>query len=171
MTTTHLAAAHASHPRPTGAAFDVILLLHVLCVVIGLGTVLVSGVQAGRLRRAADGPLPEGLCEYFAPGANWAGRALYGVPVFGFVLLGMARGAYGLGDGWVLEGLALWALAALGAEGFLWPAERRVQAGLAGDGGEGPSVEIRQECRTISWMAIALVLVLVLATVLMVVQP
>ena len=54
-----------------------------------------------------EAPLPEPLRRYFRPGFNWAGRAVYGIPVFGFALLAMSQGAYALGDGWVLAGLAL----------------------------------------------------------------
>ena len=69
---------------------------------------------------------------YFRPGVNWAGRTIYGIPVFGFALLAMSQGAYALRDGWVLGGVALFAGVALLAEGVLWPAERRLQAAAGG---------------------------------------
>ena len=43
----------------------------------------------------------------------------------------MSQGAYALGDGWVLGGLAIFAAVALLGEGVLWPAERRLQAAVA----------------------------------------
>ncbi len=185
------AAGPAPH-RPTGAAFDVVLLLHVACAVVGLGTVVASAVQAGRLRSAGSGPVPDGLRAYFIPGVNWAGRALYGVPVFGFVLLGMSGGFFHLGDGWVLWGLTLWVLAIFGAEWALWPAERRIQVALASTSVSGPgdpatddvapavpvtavapaiAGRVAAECRTIVWVGIGLALILLLAGFLMVAQP
>ena len=79
----------------------------------------------GRCRRHGDPaaarppgvtPLPEPLRRYFRPGVNWAGRTIYGIPVFGFALLAMSR-AYALGDSWVLAGLVLFVGVALLAEG------------------------------------------------------
>ena len=57
-----------------------------------------------RLRRlvAASAPLPEPVRRYFRPGVNWAGRALYGVPVFGFSLIATSNGAFSSGDGFVV---------------------------------------------------------------------
>ena len=97
------------HHQPDGAAFDIVLLLHVGCAVVGLVTTVAAATTAGRLRRllAASAPLPEPLRRYFRPGVNWAGRTIYGIPAFGFALLAMSQGAYALGDGWVLAGLAL----------------------------------------------------------------
>ena len=124
----------AVHHRPTGAAFDVVLLLHVACVVVGTGSVVVGGLQARRLQRAGAGPVPADLRGYFAPGPNWAGRVLYGVPIFGFVLLGMSDGFFELADGWVLYGFVLWILAVAVAEGVLWPTERRIRTAVAAAG-------------------------------------
>jgi len=120
------------HHQPSGAAFDIVLLLHVACAVAGLVTTLAAAATATRLRRLlrASAPLPEPLRRYFRPGVNWAGRTVYGIPVFGFALLAMSRGAYALGDGWVLGGLALFVAVASVAEGVLWPAERRLQAAV-----------------------------------------
>ena len=124
------------HHQPDGAAFDIVLLLHVGCAVAGLVTSAAAGATATRLRRIlrASTPLPEPLRRYFRPGFNWAGRTIYGIPVFGLALLAMSQGAYALGDGWVLAGLVLFVAVALLAEGVLWPAERRLQAAVAGAG-------------------------------------
>ena len=135
------------HSQPSGPAFDVVLLLHVACVVVGIVTVATAAATARRLGRLArtGAPLPEALRRYFRPGVNWAGRTIYGIPVFGFALVAMSQGAYALGDGWVLGGLALFAALALLAEGVLWPTERRLQLAVAAAGppaagpGDGPA--------------------------------
>ena len=94
------------HHQPDGPAFDIVLLLHVGCVVVGLVTTATAAATASRLRRLLGSPLPlpEPLRRYFRPGVNWAGRTVYGIPVFGFALIAMSQGAYALGDGWVLGG-------------------------------------------------------------------
>jgi len=162
--------AHPHHPPP-GAGFDLLLLAHVACVIVGLGAIVVSGIQALRvLALPAGSPVPPTLLRYFAPGVNWVGRTLYGVPVFGFALLAASGGAFDLGDEWVVLGLTLWGVAALCSEGLLWPSERRIQAALAGPEAPPPAA-LRSAARTIAALAALLVVVLITATVLMVAQP
>jgi len=167
----------AMHHQPDGAAFDVVLLLHVGCAVVGLVTTVTATATAARLRRhlGSSAPLPEPLRRYFSPGFNWAGRAVYGIPVFGFALLAMSQGAYALGDGWVLVGLALFGAVVLVAEGVMWPAERRLQAAVATVGATaGTFPEPRSADRDATLMVRAAGVALVLlaaATVVMVAQP
>ena len=177
--------AAATDPQPTGAAFDIVLLLHVLCVVVGGGTVVVSAVQAARLARVpSPNALTEGLRTYYTPGTNWVARVLFGVPVFGFVLLAMSHGDDRLAQGWVLGGLALWLVAAGVAESYLWPAERRLAEDLAGwmaapaDGGpgaaalgSGAALPWRDRCRPLFWAALGVIAALLVASGLMVTRP
>ena len=163
--------------QPDGAAFDIVLLLHVGCVVVGLATTATAAATATRLRRLLGSPvpLPDALRRYFRHGVNWAGRTVYGIPVFGFALLAMSHGAYSLGQGWVLGGLALFAGVALVGEGVLWPAERRLQAAVtAGDPATGalPATGSMNRDTTMMARAAGAALVLLIAgVVVMVAQP
>jgi uncharacterized membrane protein len=168
------------HNQPSGAAFDVVLLLHVASAVVGIVTVATAAATARRLGRLARtaAPLPEPLRRYFRPGVNWAGRTIYGIPVFGFALVAMSRGAYSLGDGWVLGGLVLFAALALVAEGVLWPTERRLQhavtaagAPLAGPGDRPPTDAVAADAARMERAAAGALVLLVAATVLMIAQP
>jgi hypothetical protein len=169
----------AMHHQPDGAAFDIVLLLHVACVVVGLVTTGTAAATATRLRRLLGSslPLPEPLRRYFRPGINWAGRTVYGIPVFGFALVAMSQGAYALGQGWVLGGLAIFAALAFVGEGVLWPAEQRLQIALSdgeprvaesGDRAERP---LEHDATVLSRAAVAALVLLVIGTVLMVAQP
>jgi hypothetical protein len=161
--------------QPDGAAFDVVLLAHVGCVVVGLATTLASAATASRLQRLVTrgSPLSESMARYFAPGVNWAGRAMYGIPVLGFALLAMSQGAYALHDGWVLSGLFIFAALALLDEYLLWPAERRLQGALAGAlaSGTAPATTVLGDARTMQLTAVASVVLLVLGSALMLAQP
>jgi hypothetical protein len=175
--------AAVTDPQPTGAAFDIVLILHVACVVVGGGTAVVAAIQAARLARVATPDLlPQGLRTYYTPGTNWAARTLFGVPVFGFILLAMSHGDDRLAQGWVLGGLALWLVAAGLAESFLWPAERRLARDLEGwtaparpgpgaAAHAGDNLPWRARCMPILWAAIGVVATLLVATALMVVRP
>jgi uncharacterized membrane protein len=163
---------------PSGAAYDLVLLAHVACVVIAIASIVVSGVAAARLRTTRPGePIPEAIRRYFAPGVNWAGRTLFGVPVLGFVLLGMSRGVYSLDDEWVLIGLALWAAVAFGAEGVLWPAERRIQTRLTATSATSAQATLVNDpgladaTLTVCVAAALGVAILIAGTVLMVAKP
>lgn len=172
------------HNQPSGAAFDVVLLLHVACVVVGIVTVATAAATARRLARLARNaaPLPESLRRYFRPGVNWAGRTIYGIPVFGFALLGMSHGAYALTDLWVLSGAVIFVALALLAEGVLWPAERRLQLAVAVPGALGPGSDGAPPCNAVfaavtadaarmERAASGALVLLVAATVLMIAQP
>ena len=161
----------AAHSVPTGVGFSVLLLLHVAAVAVALVAVVASGVMARRVRSARGGPLPASVVGYFAPGVNWVGRVVHLVPVLGLLLLWSSHGAYDLGEPWVLWGFGLWVAAAAACEGLLWPAERRVQAGLSDGAGEGDGGRLAGDCATVSWTAAAVVAVLVAASVIMVAKP
>jgi hypothetical protein len=168
----------AMHHQPDGAAFDIVLLLHVGCVVVGLVTTATAAATASRLRRllGSSRPLPEPLRRYFRPGTNWAGRTVYGIPVFGFALVAMSQGAYALGQGWVLGGLAIFAALAYLGEGMLWPAEQRLQIALLesgddGGGGEDAEQTLEHDATVVSRTAVAALVLLVGGTVLMIAQP
>lgn len=162
------------HHQPDGAVFDIVLLVHVGCVVVGLVTTATAAATATRLRRLLGSPvpLPEPLRRYFRPGINWAGRTVYGIPVFGFALLALSQGAYALGQGWVLGGLALFAGVALVGEGVLWPTERRLQVALTSTEPPPPVAEsLVRDATAMSRAAAAALVLLVAGTVLMVAQP
>jgi hypothetical protein len=183
------------HAQPQGPAFDIVLLLHVGCVVAGLATVVTSAATAARLRRLlrVGRSLPEAVVRYFRPGVNWGGRLLYGIPIFGFALLAMSHGAYALSDGWVASGLAVLVVVVVLAEGVLWPAERRIQASVSSgsasssdaastsesapeDGPEaGPDARgaptVLRDAQLIVWSAAVALVLLLVGTVLMVAQP
>lgn len=116
---------------PSGPAYTVVLMCHVAAVLIGMVTMVAGAAFASWLLVAGDGPLPPSVRSYFSPGANWAGRVLYLVPVCGAALLAMSGGAYRAGSDWVLTGIGLWVVAIGLAEAVLWPAEQRVRRALA----------------------------------------
>ena len=80
----------------------------------------------------------------------------------------MSTGTWSFSDGWVSTGLLLWAVAAVGGELVLWPAERRLQAAVA-DPGLRP--DLRNRCRRVVAAAAVMFVVLIVATVVMVAKP
>jgi uncharacterized membrane protein len=165
------------HHQPGGAAFDVVLLLHVGSAVVGLVSLAAAAATASRLRRtlSTSAPLPEQLRHYYRPGFNWAGRFVYGIPVFGFALIAMSDGSYALGDGWILTGLALFAAVALLAEEALWPAESRLKAAVAAlepaSGHRSAAGRMDRDATIVARAAVAALVLLLVGMVVMVAQP
>jgi hypothetical protein len=150
-----------------GAAYDLVLLAHVLTALVGFGAVAVAGLNALVLSRR--GAASESIRRYYRPGVNWAGRILFGVPVLGAILLVMSHGAWSWTTGWVTFGLLLWAAAAMAAEMVLWPAERGLQQLVAS--GTFDTERHRGLSLRVAGVAAALVLVFVVVTVVMVAKP
>ena len=163
------------HHQPDGPAFDIVLIVHVGCVVAGLVTLAASVSTAVRLRRllAAAEPFPEAVARYFKPGVNWAGRSVYGIPVFGFLLLALSHGTYSLRDGWVTAGLAILVGMILLAEGTLWPSERRLQVSLVplGEGAVHADESVLRDVKAMALSAMLALVLLVVGSALMVAQP
>jgi hypothetical protein len=161
----------ATHARD--AAYDVVLLAHVLAALVGLGAVVVAGAYALALR--SSGPGSEPVRRYYRPGVNWAGRVLFLIPVLGVALMAMSGGDWTFSDGWITIGLMLWAAVALVAEMALWPAERRLQVAVASPSAVADlrptTVGLRGECLRVAGMSAGLSVVLVAATVIMVAKP
>jgi hypothetical protein len=157
------------HGVPTGAVYSILLLFHVGCAVVGFGAVAMTGVQARRARRGPEAKGAEGVRRYFRPGINVAARALYGVPVFGFGLIAASKGAFDSGDGFVVAGLGLWAVATVVAEVVMWPGERRIQEAVTGGWERARGFD--RQCLSVSVSAVALSVVFVAAVVLMVARP
>jgi hypothetical protein len=162
----------AAHAVPTGTAYTLLLLAHVASAVVGFGAVVVTAVQAAAAARGPAAPRAEAVLRYFRPGTNWAARALYGVPLFGFALIGVSHGAFTSGETFVVAGLGLWVVAIAVAEAVVWPAERRIQQMVARDWERAASAgALVRDCRAVVAGCAVLVAVFVVATVLMVGKP
>ena len=164
--------ATTSHPVPTGPLYSILLVAHVLCALVGFGAMVLTAFQATRARQGPGAPGAPAVRRYFRPGPNVAGRFLYGVPLFGFGLLAASRGAFDTGDGFVVVGLGIWAVAVLVAESVVWPGERRIQALVTGRWGD-PAVaaDLERHCRRVLGAAAVLVVLFVAATVVMIGKP
>jgi len=164
----------AAHPVPTGVGYSLLLLAHVASAVVGFGAICLTGFHSSRVRHGPDGPKAKAVARYFRPGANWAGRALYGVPVFGFALLASSRGAFDASDTFVIAGLLMWLAAAVVAEAVVWPGERRIQAAVArgwGEVEEGSGEDLVRESKRVTLASALLAVVFVAAVVVMVGKP
>ncbi len=157
-----------------GIVFDAVLVAHVLSAVVAMGSILATGTYAsiaGRPGRARSG----GVRRYFRPGTNWVPRALYVVPLLGLVLVVLGHEAHRFDQLWLWLSTLLWVVGAILAQGVLWPAERQVQARLAGgaggSGGAAGAGSLGSISRRVAAAAAGVDLCLLAAFVLMVGRP
>jgi lysylphosphatidylglycerol synthetase-like protein (DUF2156 family) len=157
--------------QPTGAAFDLVLLLHSAAAVVGLATTVTAAASGTRLRRVlrSTAPLPDAVQRYFRPGVNWAGRIVYAVPVLGAALVAMSHGAYSWTDPWIVAGVVLFTGVVLLCEGVAWPAERRLQAALGTAAPDAP--RLQRDATALARSAATAAVLLLAAVVVMVAQP
>jgi len=107
--------------------YDVVLVLHILTVIVGFGTVMLNGIRGAEAKkRPGPGGLAIGesghrvntVAEYF----------IYAVPVLGIGLVLMSDGNWTFGQTWVWLSLLLYVIGIGVSHSVLIPAEKRMNA-------------------------------------------
>ena len=107
--------------------YDVLLVLHILTVIVGFGTVMLNGIRGAEAKkRPGPGGLAIGesghrlntIAEYF----------IYAVPVLGIGLVLMSDGNWTFGQTWVWLSLLLYLIGIGVSHAVLIPAEKRMNA-------------------------------------------
>jgi uncharacterized membrane protein len=107
------------------AAYDTVLVLHVMCVIIGFGGVFLNGIYGAEAKRRSG---REGLAVFEA--TERVGRVAEGfilaVPVFGIALVLMSHSEWRFSQAWVAASLAIYGAAIVLSFGFHLPNLRRM---------------------------------------------
>jgi uncharacterized membrane protein len=155
--------------------YRMLLVVHILLVIAGLGTVVLNGLYATRARQR-PGPEGRAISEANYAVSRIAEVLILGIPVSGLALVWASDGAWSLSDGWVWLSLLLFGVALAISLGVLGPSHRRANGILATLETESPDVAIRAaeverlgRVMAVSGSALNLLLVVILA--LMVWKP
>jgi Predicted integral membrane protein (DUF2269) len=143
--------------------FDVLVGVHVVCALVGFGSVAISGVYGASVRRTEERKDSEETARYFQS-RGWPELLVLAVPVFGVAAIGFRPEGADFGDLWVIGGLVLWAAAAGVLVGVVRPAENRIRSGAADQA-------VRNSGARLMWAAAASDVLFVLALALMITQP
>ncbi len=120
--------------------YDALVGLHVVCAVVGFGSVAVSGAYGAIARRPPTPKTDEETSRFFRSPSH-ASHLILAVPIFGLAALGFRPGGADYSAVWVVAGLVIWALAAGLLMGVVRPAEAvLVQAAAARASGPEPAV-------------------------------
>jgi hypothetical protein len=107
--------------------YRVVLLLHILCAIIGLGGVTLNGVYAVASRKAlGHGGLA--IVRANAKSTKIAELFIYAVPILGFGLVGLSDDAWSFSQTWLWMALVVYAIALGVALGLLLPTFRKYEA-------------------------------------------
>lgn len=137
--------------------YDALVAAHVICAVVGFGSVALSGIYGGFAGRS--GPREE-TARFFAS-RGWAEWLVVPVPLLGAAALALKPEKGDFSDVWVMGGIVVWAVAATLLVLFVRPAEARIREGR----------EVERSGRRLLWSSVAMDALFVVALGLMVTQP
>jgi uncharacterized membrane protein len=110
--------------------YKLLLLLHILAVVVGIGAVMLNGLYAAQAQRRPGAP-GRAVSEANFAVSQIAEKVIYLIPVFGILLVLVSDKAWKFSQTWVWLSLLLY-IAALGvATGVMTPGHRRINGLLA----------------------------------------
>ena len=105
-------------------ATEVLVTLHVLCVIFGFGYLAYSGLQLLLARRRSLGTVA-GVLEVGNQAAGFAELLIYAAFLFGLAALGSNSKHWSFSDAWVLVGFILYLVDIGLLHGFIRPRQRR----------------------------------------------
>jgi uncharacterized membrane protein len=122
--------------------YKILLLLHIVTVVVGFGSVALNGVYAARAKKAGG---REGVA--VAEANTWVSEKvaepfIYAVPIFGILLVVWSKDVYGFDQAWISLSFLLYIVGLAVAHAVVRPGARRMNAltaQLAASPGASPS--------------------------------
>jgi hypothetical protein len=163
-------------------AYKIVLLLHILCAIVGFGTVFLNGLY-GREAKRRPGPGGLAITEANLTVSGIAEYFIYAVFILGLALVGMSDKAWTFGQTWIWLATVLYLVGIGISHGVLFPNAKRmkelsaelVAAGPPPEGAPpGPPpqvVEMERRGKTLGAASTALHLLLVVILVLMIWKP
>jgi hypothetical protein len=150
--------------------FNIVLVLHLVTVVVGLGTVSLGAVFAAQARRN-PGPGVRLLVETQVRMTKLAGWFVLAIPVFGFALVGMSDKVFEFSQTWIWLSLVVWVVVMGVLHGMVLASGRKLLAALDGAGPGAPPAGVAALAQRLAVGTGVLALLTVVGIVLMVWQP
>ena len=109
-----------------GTGYNVLVFLHLFCVVGGFGGLAYNGLTLALASRR--GPDSRAVLEVNAQVSGLAELLIYGAFLFGLAAIGASHKTYGFGQAWVSAAVALYVVEIGLLHGLIRPAQRRYAA-------------------------------------------
>jgi hypothetical protein len=158
-----LAATGVSHD-----VYDVLVVLHVACAVIGFGSIAITGVYGFTSRAPAGPEAVDEARRYFRSPARLELLVVV-VPVIGIAALAVQPGGRGVGQLWAGLAVVTWAGAATVLVRVVRPAEATLRAVLAGDAPDRATLAAAGT--RLGWGGVVMDVSFFVALILMIFQP
>ena len=107
--------------------YDVVLVLHILGVVAGIGPTMLNGVYAAKAKKMG-GPAAGAVMQANFDVTMVAEKIIYTIPVTGLVLLYLSDGAFDLAQTWVWLSIVLYVVGLGIAHGVMMKGGKRMLA-------------------------------------------
>jgi uncharacterized membrane protein len=156
--------------------YNTLLTLHILAVVVGIGTTSLNGVYAAKAK-AAGGPAQGAIMKANFDVSMVAEKIIYLIPIFGLALVGVGHDDYGwsLGQTWLWLSLVLYVVALGIVHGVMVPSAKKMQAigakMASGQGGPAEGVAAAKLEKMLATGGMTLNLLLVVLIALMIWKP
>jgi uncharacterized membrane protein len=110
--------------------YNVLLVLHILTAIIGLGSVMLNGIYAAQAQKR-PGPGGRAVSEANFFVSNVGEKFIYAIPIFGILLVLASHKAWTFGQTWIWLALVLYVIAIGISHAVLIPGHKRINALLA----------------------------------------
>jgi uncharacterized membrane protein len=160
--------------------YKLILVVHILSVVVGIGAVMLNGVYAAQAQKriAEGGARAVSEANFFV--SNIAEKVIYTIPIWGILLVALSDKAWKFSQTWIWLALLLYVVAIGISHAVMIPGHKRINQLLAemesgpagGTGGAPPqAAEAQQVGQRLAAGGMALNLIVVVIIALMVWKP
>lgn len=156
-------AAGASH-----GVYDALVVAHVVCAILGFGSLAISGVY-GFTGRDPSGPESVEEARRYFSGRGRLELFVWPVPFLGLAALAVEPGGRGVGQLWDVLALVVWAVGAAVLALVVRPAESALRTVLAGP--EPDRAVMGGAATRLGWGSVTTDVVFFVALVLMIFQP
>ncbi len=162
------------------AAYDIVLVLHIVCAIVGFGAVILNGIYGQQVKAH---PGPEGLAIFQANKlvSKIGEYFIYAVFVLGFVLVLLGGDVVEFGQTWVWLSMTLFLISIGISHGLLFPRVNRMETLMIEMGKSGPPAQgsgpppqvaqLGQLGKQIGVISTVLNIAMVVIVVLMVTKP
>jgi uncharacterized membrane protein len=107
--------------------YKVLLVLHILSVVVGIGAVMLNGVYAAQAQKWPGTP-GRAVSEANLAVSQIAEKVIYLIPIFGILLVLTSDDAWGFDQTWIWLSILIYVAAVGVAHAVLTPGQRRINA-------------------------------------------
>jgi uncharacterized membrane protein len=168
-----LPAAHRANLPAVGTnsgLYKILLLLHIVGIVGGIGPVVLNGLYLARAKRAG-GAAGTAVSVATYEVSDVAEKVIYTIPVTGILLVLVSDGAISFGDTWIWLSIVLFVAAVGLSHAALIPGHRRYNALAAAEGGPSVGQEAKALEQRVAGAGMALNLLVVVLIALMIWKP